>query len=127
VTNADARSYAELADIVRQEANGDANKFFHLALDLTDQIRSTAQKLQAIAERQCNGYKTWDHKWDQEACDRDMRAETRFQNRLEALGKDYGLSFIFGGDPRGCVVRLRTPKTGKHNTWGGSEEGWAVL
>lgn len=31
----------------------------------------------------------------------------------------------FGGDPRGFTVKLVLPD-GRHNTWGGKEEGWGV-
>lgn len=30
------------------------------------------------------------------------------------------------GDPRGFTIKLILPRTDKHNTWGGSEHGYAV-
>ena len=42
------------------------------------------------------------------------------------MGEEYGLKFEIDGDPRGFAIKLKTPKTGRYNTWGGRETGWGI-
>jgi plasmid stability protein len=48
------------------------------------------------------------------------------EKRLEALAEELGVTLSLEGDPRGFTVKLKTPKSGKYNTWGGAETGWGV-
>lgn len=66
------------------------------------------------------------------ACDeswgeKDERADDRNDARILALADRFGVKVQIGGDPRGHVVHLMTPKTGRYNTWGGAESGWGLL
>ena len=36
------------------------------------------------------------------------------------------IKMLMSGDPRGHTIKLILPKTDNHNTWGGSEHGYAV-
>lgn len=89
-------------------------------------LESLTGRLKAIAVRQCNGYQTWDHKWDQPAADRDERLEAKLTATVESILAPYGVKAKIGGDPRGAVVYLMTPKTERHNSWGGRESGWGL-
>jgi hypothetical protein len=89
-------------------------------------LESLQGRLHAIGERQCNGYSTFGHKWDQAAADRDERLEEKLNKTVESILAPYGVKAKTGGDPRGSAIKLQTPKTGRHNTWGGAESGWAI-
>lgn len=57
------------------------------------------------------------------------RQETRRDNirdRIAAIGKELGVTFTTGGDPRGYVLKLKTPESGRYNSFGGREDGWGV-
>lgn len=100
----------------------------HIAQAMADaaKLESLQGRLHAIGERRCNGYPTWDHKWDEQAAKRDERLEEKLVATVAAILAPYGMSAKTGGDPRGSAIKLRTPKTGKSNTWGGAEDGWAI-
>lgn len=70
-----------------------------------------------IAERQCNGYQTWDYKWDEKAAERDERKEERIKAQVEKLCGSIGVKPIFSGDPRGNVLKISVPD-GYTNDWG---------
>ena len=53
--------------------------------------------------------------------------QERLEKRVREIAADLGLSVKFNSDPRGASVRLLLPCTKRYNTWGGEEEGWAVL
>lgn len=58
---------------------------------------------------------------------RQERAKGRLEREMTTLAVTlWGLKGImFDGDPRGYTVKLLLP-SGKHNTWGGAEDGYGV-
>lgn len=96
------------------------------AIATASALESRAAILQGIAVRQCNGHQTPRGDWDEAAAKRDEAKEAREQAKVRALLAAYGVEPIFGGDPRGAVLKLATPYTGRANTLGGRESGWAV-
>lgn len=96
------------------------------AIAVASALESQAAVLKGIAERQCNGHQTPRGDWDEAAAKRDEAKEARTETKVRALLAAYGVEPIFGGDPRGAVLKLATPYTGKANTLGGRESGWAV-
>jgi hypothetical protein len=76
-----------------------------------------------IAENQCNGYQTWDYKWDEAAAKKDEAKEERINKRVEKLCAMIGCKPIFGGDPRGNTLKIQVPD-GFTNDWG--KEGICV-
>ncbi len=79
-------------------------------------------------ERQADQHKAWQAdnsaqmaQWENDR----QRKEDACERRMTELCAPFGLVPHFGGDPRGYTVKLKLP-SGKSNTWGGSEEGWAV-
>lgn len=101
-------------------------KHFAQAMADAAKLESLQGRLHAIGERQCNGYQTWDHKWDEAASNRDERLEEKLIKTLESILAPYGVKAKTGGDPRGSAIKLQTPVTKRHNTWGGAEDGWAI-
>ncbi len=71
------------------------------------------------------------------ACDYDHTAEQhrdtprvqvqilRARQRIEAACKPWKITPNFHGDPRGECTKLLLP-SGRHNSWGGAEEGFCV-
>lgn len=53
-----------------------------------------------------------------------VRAD-RIEDRIDEHARDRGATATFSGDPRGYVVKLHLP-SGRHNTWGGKEEGYGI-
>lgn len=76
-----------------------------------------------IAENQCNGYQTWDYKWDEKAAAKDEAKEARIQARVGKLCTMIGCKPVFQGDPRGNVLKIQVPD-GYTNDWG--KEGICV-
>lgn len=70
-----------------------------------------------IAERQCNGYQTWDHKWDEKAAKRDEDKEERIVARVVKLCESIGCKAVTQGDPRGNTLKVVVPD-GYTNDWG---------
>ena len=70
-----------------------------------------------IAENQCNGYQTWDYKWDEKAATRDEKKEERIQRKVTELCAMFGCKPVFGGDPRGNTLKIVAPD-GYTNDWG---------
>lgn len=70
------------------------------------ELRRIAGRLSAIAVRECNGYRTWDHKHDEKAEQRDERAETRLRIHAQTIAAEFGLEVYFQTDPRGCPMYL---------------------
>lgn len=97
-----------------------------LALSKAEALQGISRQLDAIAVRTCNGYQTYDHKWDQKAADRDEAKRERLQLKAREIVEFYGLFLTFGGDPRGYSVKIATPNSGRYNSMGGREEGWGV-
>lgn len=70
-----------------------------------------------IAENQCNGYQTWDHKWDEHSEKRDEAKEKRIQERVTILCERFNCKPDFKGDPRGNTLKIIVPD-GYTNDWG---------
>jgi hypothetical protein len=83
-------------------------------------LSGLAKTLKAVAEADCNGFRD------------DLEREVAEKTAARALKKaartlePWGVDFLTEGDPRGSQLRLKTPKTGAANTWGGAESGWAL-
>lgn len=119
-----------------------------LPVDIARTVLRHATTLQRIAELECSSERAdrdrvpcpgvkrdadcicdWDRDLDR-GQHRDVKRIERQAQRIEArliagLAKYPGFAFVFGGDPRGGVVRLKVP-SGAYNTWGGAEDGIAV-
>ena len=54
------------------------------------------------------------------------RADQKAEEKAAALLKPYRMGAKIGGDVRGSQIHLLTPRTGRANTMGGREAGWAV-
>ena len=80
------------------------------------QIYMPARRLSRLAVADCNDGLT----------DKQKRLEVRTSAALAALGEELGVTFTLSGDPRGYVVKMDTPLTGRFNTFGGAECGWGV-
>lgn len=91
------------------------------ALDTAAALASCARTVHAVATNACNGY----HQEWQEAADE--KREARAVKRAQKLLAPWGVKFKTGGDPRGACFYLKTPRSERHNTWGGKESGWAVV
>lgn len=74
-----------------------------------------------IQERECNGYANTDWGRAQEARDKDKAR--RMEAKLRSETKSFGADVTFGGDPRGCTVKIVVPD-GYTNDWG--KEGICV-
>jgi hypothetical protein len=94
------------------------------AVNFLDAVLPKARELHRIYERQCNGHQTSSGQWDEKAANKDEAREDALERQLLQLGAKMGLEVYTQGDPRGNPVGIRTPKTGKYNTWGGAEDGW---
>ena len=70
-----------------------------------------------IAENQCNGYQTFDYKWDEKAAKRDEKKEARIQKDVIELCAMFGCVPVFQGDPRGNTLKIQVPD-GYTNDWG---------
>jgi hypothetical protein len=70
-----------------------------------------------IAENQCNGYQTWDYKWDEKAAKRDEAKEERITAKVVKLCESIGCKAVFQGDPRGNTLKIAVPD-GYTNDWG---------
>lgn len=89
-------------------------------LDLAAALAGCARIVHNVAENACNGYR---HEEDEK---RDERREARAIAKAKAWLDPHGIKLRTGGDPRGACFFLMTPETGRANTWGGAESGWAV-
>lgn len=74
-------------------------------------------------ERSING--RWQSTWWDEDDARKEKADKRALAKLQAIADRYGATVKLGGDPRGYVVKLQLA-SGRHNTMGGSTDGWGV-
>ncbi len=70
-----------------------------------------------IAENQCNGYQTYDYKWDEKAAKRDEAKEERITAKVVKLCESIGCKAVFQGDPRGNTLKIAVPD-GYTNDWG---------
>lgn len=82
-----------------------------------DKLMRYGATLGRIAENQCNGYQTWDYKWDEKAAKRDELKAERIEKKVTELCALFDCTPIFQGDPRGNVLKIQVP-TGYTNDWG---------
>lgn len=64
-------------------------------------------------------------------CNRDFtNAEQERWNRMLRMARfnadELGVDFDLNRDPRGFTLYFKTPKTGRSNSWGGTEMGWGI-
>lgn len=95
-------------------------------------LEALEKRLRVVAVAECNGYygperlrgapPAWG---DAEQADADART-AKLAAKAEAVAHPYGVKLKIGGDPRGSQLRLMTPLSGRYNTWGGAESGWAL-
>lgn len=71
-----------------------------------------AKRLHRLAEKSCNG-------GTEEQLARVDQDTERYQAKVAALLKPYGITPMFQGDPRGAVLKLALPRTKRTNGWGG--------
>lgn len=83
------------------------------AINDTRELILAHRKIHRFAEKDCNVGLNPD----------DENQVKRIQSRIEMICHPYCITPIFGGDPRGCVVKLKLPD-GSTNDWG--NEGWCV-
>ncbi len=82
---------------------------YHVTCDVQQMI-TIATSLQNLAVQLCNGFQTWDHKHDVKAEEKADRRRMKLQQKFRELLNDYpGVTPEFGGDPRGCVVKISIP------------------
>lgn len=103
MTTSDLLDLIEFTQVMKQE---------HESVSASDVLRlcKLAARHHRACERECN--------------DGGDHAEP-IEQRIKALCEANGLTVRFGGDPRGVTVMLTLP-SGKHNSWGGRDGGWAV-
>ncbi len=77
-------------------------------------------RLERLAVRACNEER------NEDAIKADERLEARLEAQAAELVAPYAVKLKFGGDPRGFVVKVMTPQTGRFNSMGGASEGWGV-
>lgn len=87
------------------------------AVETAQALERERMWLHAHAVRLCNGYATHDHKWDQDAADRDATQAEKHKAKVLKLLEPYGVSPSIGGDPRGSVMSIKTPQTARSNGW----------
>ena len=85
-----------------------------------------------LQEMNCNGVGTWYNEDPQSFAKRQERFEKYLEHREQLLEKRIkaivaelgpGFNVVFGGDPRGCTVKVVVP-SGRTNDWG--KEGICV-
>jgi hypothetical protein len=83
-------------------------------------LEAIERQLRNMAVNACN----WPLTEAQEA--RADKRAARLGEKAADIVKPYGVKLKLGGDVRGSQVRFLTPKSGRNNTWGGAQDGWAV-
>ena len=118
---------------MRTATQKERHEFIHLLLSHLDQngnwswfkdgqpfatrLMRYGATLGRIAENQCNGYQSWDYKWDEAASLRDEKKEGRIKAKVTKLCEQFGCKPVFSGDPRGHVLKIQVPD-GYTNDWG---------
>ena len=85
--------------------------------DFATKLMRYGATLGRIAENQCNGYQTWDYKWDEKAAKRDELKEALIQVKVTKLCALFNCKPVFQGDPRGNTLKIQVPD-GYTNDWG---------
>lgn len=105
----DLKRRDEAIDAFMQEFGLD----FRPAADVIDKLLVFGRRAQRNAENLCNV---------EGAVDRRDNIRKAVAKVLKDSNLDF-LKFKVGGDPRGYCLKIIMP-SGRHNTWGGAEEGW---
>ncbi len=93
---------------------------FKEVLYFVKDLTVAAGRLHTIACRQCNGYR------DDAAQARDEKAEAKVETTVRKACEAFpGIVPVFGGDPRGCVLKIKIPGV-PGDGWGGGEDGHPV-
>ena len=100
-------------DVLVQESSHTSEDFIR---ELGNQILVLAKKNQRYSELECNRVLT----------KREQYLSGKVEENIRSIGERLHVSFSFDGDSRGFTVKLKTPRTGKFNTWGGKEDGWGI-
>lgn len=104
--------------------------FTHADLATLHRYEATLQRLN---EEACNGWPTWYngriiYDWNEKEAEENQRKQDRVQARVTRLVESHGITAKFGGDPRGCAIRLLLPadENGRRrsNSWDG--ETWVI-
>jgi hypothetical protein len=105
--------------------------FTHADLDTLHRAESTLNRLN---EEECNGWPVMHndgrvyYDWDQKRADANKVKSDRIEARVTRLVESHGLTVSFGGDPRGCAIRILLPadENGRrrYNSWDG--ESWVI-
>lgn len=90
----------------------ECSEFHSLAMSLMKRARICNR----LAIKQCNVGLT----------EAEQARDERNDDAIVDLANLLGIGLSIQGDPRGCTVKVRTPKTGRSNTLGGAEVGWGV-
>lgn len=73
--------------------------------------------LHRLAEELCNGYQTFDGKWDEKRTVASEKKQARIEQRAAEVAQAIGGKIITQGDPRGCVLKVVFPD-GYTSDWG---------
>jgi hypothetical protein len=79
--------------------------------------------LARLAEELCNGYQTYDGKWDEKRTLAAEKKQARIELKAQQAAEAIGGKIITQGDPRGNVLKIIFPD-GYTNDWG--REGISV-
>jgi hypothetical protein len=85
-----------------------------------DKLHRAETTLNRINTNQCNGYANNRGDWtplSEEWEAADVKKETALKTRITKLVESKGLKVKYGGDPRGCAIRIY--KDGIHNSFDG--------
>jgi hypothetical protein len=117
----------EFVSLITQHSSGTWKKGQRLqaisVFQFAEKLMRYGATLGRIAENQCNGYQTYDFKWDERAAARDAAKEERIQKKVTELCALFGCVPIFQGDPRGNTLKIACGD-GFTNDWG--KEGISV-
>ena len=80
------------------------------------ELFSLAKRANRYNEINCNG----------ELTERQDALSAKVDTRMTELAASLGLESELNGDPRGFPFYVKLPKTGRSNSWGGSERGWGI-
>ena len=109
-----------LADVLIAESRKAAGIGLMNVIRFAAEFERCERALRAINERECNGYRC---EADE---DRDRKRVVRIEAKVADMAGQLRIEVHYNGDPRGSAVKIRTPKSGRFNSFGGAEDGWCV-
>ena len=109
-----AIEFATFCEVLRQEAN----------IEPGDEVIQDAVRISRAA-RAVDNHAVAVCNWP-EISVHVAKARDRAVKVLREAERALKIKFSVNGDPRGHVVKLKTPKSGRYNTFGGAEVGWGV-